>query len=300
MDVSVIIVNYNTKQLLYDCLKSIYTQTKEITFEVIVSDNGSVDGSIEMIKEKFPKVIIVENKENLGFGKANNIAAKNARGKYLFFLNSDTLLLNNAIKLFFDEAEACEEERILASWLLDINREIAISYGFFTTFYKHCFMELYTYFPGVLKLRRLFIRKKNRKCQKTSLRVDFVSGADLFISTNVFSRLKGFDPHIFMYYEDDDLCRRAAEIGCKSFIIESPEIVHLEGKSSNNSIKKMMIKEKSFLYYLKKYSSYKTFRIKTTMYNLFILLRFLTTQLTLSEKMDLYINTKKNIKELEK
>ena len=88
MDVSIIIVNYNTKNLTINCLSSIYEQTKDISFEIIVSDNGSTDGSIEMIKSNFTKVIVIENKENLGFGKANNRGLKVATGKYIFYLNN--------------------------------------------------------------------------------------------------------------------------------------------------------------------------------------------------------------------
>ena len=94
MDVSVIIVNYNTKVLTFNCLSSVFEMVKDIQFEVIVSDNGSTDGSIEMIKENFPQVILIENGENLGFGAANNRALKIAKGKYIFYLNSDTVLLN--------------------------------------------------------------------------------------------------------------------------------------------------------------------------------------------------------------
>ena len=104
-DVSIIIVNYNTKQLLADCLKSIYEQTNNIDFEVIVSDNGSVDGSIEMLKRDFSQVILIENNANLGFGAANNRGLEVAKGKYIFYLNSDTVLLNNAVKIFFDYLE---------------------------------------------------------------------------------------------------------------------------------------------------------------------------------------------------
>ena len=83
IDVSVIIVNYNTKELLKNCINSIYEKTENVSIEIIVSDNGSIDGSIEMLKDTFPDVILIENNENLGFGKANNIGAKNAHGKYL-------------------------------------------------------------------------------------------------------------------------------------------------------------------------------------------------------------------------
>ena len=102
MDVSIIIVNYNTKKLIKNCINSIYKHTKDVDFEIIVSDNGSVDGSVEMIKSEFPNVILIENNANLGFGAANNRGLKIAKGKYIFYLNSDTVLLNNAVKYFFD------------------------------------------------------------------------------------------------------------------------------------------------------------------------------------------------------
>ena len=93
MDVSIIIVNYNTKELTLQCLNSIFKQTIKIEYEIIVVDNASVDGSQKIIKEYYPKVILIENKENFGFGIANNIGAKYAQGKYLFFLNSDNITL---------------------------------------------------------------------------------------------------------------------------------------------------------------------------------------------------------------
>lgn len=84
MDVSIIIVNYNTKDLTCNCLKSVFEQTEDIDFEVIVSDNGSTDGSVEMIKTEFPQVVLIENRVNLGFGAANNRGLKLAKGKYIF------------------------------------------------------------------------------------------------------------------------------------------------------------------------------------------------------------------------
>src|SRR3989344_155939 len=97
MDLSVIIVNWNTKKLLEDCLLSIYKYTKGITFEVIVVDNGLSDGSQELVKEKFPKTKLILNKTNLGFTKANNQGIKVAKGKYILLLNSDTYLIENSL-----------------------------------------------------------------------------------------------------------------------------------------------------------------------------------------------------------
>ena len=112
MQVSIIIVNYNTKDFLKNCLDSIYKHTTDIKYEIIVSDNGSTDGSLEMLSADYPKVRVVVNGKNLGFGAANNRALDVAKGKYIFYLNSDTLLLNNAVKLFYDYFEAHENENL--------------------------------------------------------------------------------------------------------------------------------------------------------------------------------------------
>lgn len=109
MDVSVIIVNYNTKDLILNCIQSIYEKTKDLTFEIIVSDNDSKDDSIKQISSQFPEVKIIENKKNLGFGMANNEGFKIAQGKYVFCLNPDTILINNAIKFLYDFMEHNEE-----------------------------------------------------------------------------------------------------------------------------------------------------------------------------------------------
>ena len=123
MDVSIIIVNYNTKQLLADCLTTVFEKTRDIAFEVIIVDNASTDGSERYIKKRFPNMKSINSGENLGFGRANN----------LFFLNSDTLLLNNAIRIIFDYAESRQHEKIgtLGSWLLDKKGNPNNSFGFF-------------------------------------------------------------------------------------------------------------------------------------------------------------------------
>jgi GT2 family glycosyltransferase len=134
MCVSIIIVNYNTKELLHNCLISIYEQTKDIEFEVIVSDNGSVDGAIQMVQLEFPNVIIIKNNMNIGFGAANNKGLDIARGKYVFYLNSDTVLLNNAVKIFYDFWENYSEKDELGAIgcnLLDGNFETTHSAGSF-------------------------------------------------------------------------------------------------------------------------------------------------------------------------
>lgn len=231
MDVSIIIVNYNTKKLLFDCLTSLYDKTFNISFEVIVSDNGSQDGSIEMIQNYFPKVILIQNNDNLGFGAANNRGLIRATGKYIFYLNSDTILLNNAVKLFFDYFETYDDKiGALGCNLLSPDGKNVISYANFPVD-KNEYKYLIKCFFSSLGLKRLFYRfKKSRSISKYIGPVDYIIGADLFVRNNEDAK---FDERFFMYYEETDLQLNMEKKGLKRIIIEGPQIIHLEGGSSS-------------------------------------------------------------------
>lgn len=124
MDVSIIIVNWNTKDILKDCLESIFGQTKNIEFEVIVVDNASSDSSVAMVKNDFPGVRFIQNTENIGFAAANNQGMKIATGRYILLLNSDTIILGNAITKTLSFAD---ENPRAAETLVDIYRETLVS-----------------------------------------------------------------------------------------------------------------------------------------------------------------------------
>lgn len=228
MDVSIIIVSYNTRKLTRDCLISIYAQTTGIEFEVIVSDNGSADGSVEMIKTEFPEVLLVENNENLGFGAANNRASEVAKGKYLFFLNSDTILLNNAVKFFFDYWETSSNEKCigaLGTVLLDGELKPTHSGGKFPSYKSVCNRQILLMRSHFLRSVVKLLRLENlffRIVQKRDLRsascnnnksdysdVEYITGADLFMKNNSLAK---FDESFFLYYEETDLEFRLAPL----------------------------------------------------------------------------------------
>ena len=112
MDVSIIIVNYNTKELTAACINSIFQYTEGVEFEVILVDNASTDGSREFFR-KDTRIILIESEINLGFGRANNLGYEYSHGKYVFLLNSDTYLLNNAVKIFYDRMSVLLRRRLL-------------------------------------------------------------------------------------------------------------------------------------------------------------------------------------------
>lgn len=267
MQVSIIIVSYNTCRLLCDCLNSIYQQTKELDFEVIVVDNASKDDTCQVLELSYPQVRLIRSAENLGFGRANNLGVQYASGKYLLFLNSDTLFRNNAAKYFCNYMEAHEHEDIgaIGSWLLTKEGKVNHSYGIFPTPGR----ELKSYISAIGQKLSRRSRSENDILGIPLKWVDFVIGADLFMKKIVFEQIGMFDSAFFMYYEDTDLQYQMRKIGLKRGIITGPEIIHLEGVSSGGTKTGFVFKQSkiSLAIYLKKnYSSLKLFYYKLTLY----------------------------------
>lgn len=243
MDVSIIIVNYNTCGLTRNCLKSIFEQTKDLDFEVIVSDNGSTDGSIEMIKAEYPQVVLIENNANLGFGAANNRGLKIAKGKYIFYLNSDTVLLNNAVKFLYDYWENSQEESTIGALggnLLDKEEKITYSYGNFPKPAKEVILFIKRILVTYVKLILNCFNRQHTKNRATQIytvkngKVESVSGADLFVKNN---ELAFFDERFFLYYEETNLQWKMMQKGLDRIIISGPKIVHLCGGSDSKKKK---------------------------------------------------------------
>jgi GT2 family glycosyltransferase len=264
MQVSVIIVNYNTLNLTRQCIDSILYQTFGIDFEIILIDNNSQDGSKQFF-EKNPIIKYIYSEQNLGFGKANNLGYKYASGEYIFLLNSDTILLNNAIKCFYDIAERMPQNIACfgAKLLMRDGITQGISYGSFPSFKSVFNTALAIYFP--------FISASTTNLdQGSNFVVDYITGADLFIRRKVIDLYGLFDPDFFMYFEETEMQKRYLTYGYKSMIIDSPRIIHLEGHSiSKNLGSKRTLKGKRlyfegmFIYMKKKYSliGYVLFRI---------------------------------------
>lgn len=250
LDVSIIIVNYNTKELTRNCLRSVFDQTKDVDFEVIVSDNGSTDGSIEMIRAEFPQAILIENNANLGFGAANNRGLKIARGKYVFYLNSDTVLLNNAVKLFFDYWESSpEKDQIgaLGCVLQDEEGRAIHSGGKFPTYgnvYKSLFSRFLASY-GIKKENFGFIMRNDFDYTA----VEYITGADNFLLNNSDAC---FDERYFMYFEESDLQYQLKKKGKQILLLTEPKIIHLgAGSSEDKDIKvsKYNFSTKSAVFY---------------------------------------------------
>jgi GT2 family glycosyltransferase len=259
MDVSIIIVNFNTKELTQQCLASIFEHTKDIEYEVIVVDNASVDGSQNMIKKEFPNVLLIESSVNLGFGRGNNLGAERAQGSYLFFLNSDTLLVENSIKKmleFFINNEGRLKIGSLGCLLVDKDNNI----NGMGDELPMCRSEIQKYLNRLPVLRYFYPKRIDKyPLNDIFFEIGYVIGADLMISKNIFNSLGGFSPDFFMYYEESDLQARMRKSGLISGIYTQTQIIHLEDQSGTQikgyNNKKRIINHLSRNLYLKRNDS---------------------------------------------
>ncbi len=261
MDISVIIVNWNTKKLLEACLRSIVEKIGEIgkvgdfTYEVIIVDNGSEDGSQKMVKTKFPKVRLFENSQNLGFSKANNQGIKIAKGKYIFLLNSDTFFVENTLQKLIEHADKTENLGALGPMLLNEDKSPQQSVGFFPNlpqvFWWMSFIDDLP-FGSILRPYHVDHDSFYRNDQK----VDWITGAAMFIPKSVIEKVGLLDEKIFMYGEDVDWCYRIKNAGFKIFYSPTTKLVHIGRGSAKKVSKNAILGEyKGLIYFYKKHKS---------------------------------------------
>ena len=170
IDVSIILVNYNTKKMTADCIKSIRRHVVTCNYEIILIDNGSSDGSKELF-EQDTELTYIYNDENIGFGRANNIGIKKARGEYLFLLNTDTLLLNDVCSYFIEYERHNENHLVLGAFLIDGYGSPCASYGVFPSIMQELNIALNVYFSRIPFLKRI---KHDRSTLYSNLTLDAV------------------------------------------------------------------------------------------------------------------------------
>lgn len=229
-DVSIIIVNYNTLHVLQPCIDSIERHTSGVNYEIIVVDNGSTDGSHEALSHD-TRIKYLPTGENLGFGKANNYGLREATGKYIFFLNSDTLLLNNAIKMLLDFAEQYEGHLGALGCILEDRQGNAIhSHGPFPKMRDDFTKLLLTPLRKALHI----YHEASPALPDTWMKVDYVTGADLFVRRDVLDRCGAFHPAFFMYCEEAEMEYRFHRHGYDNILLRGPRIIHLEGEGGKD------------------------------------------------------------------
>lgn len=230
-DLSIIIVNWNSAAFLRKCLASIYAHSHGLSFETIVVDNASFDGCEEFIRQDFPTARFIQNKENLGFARANNLGFSHSKGRNLLFLNPDTEVKGRAIKTMLRCLEAKADAGIVGAKLLNSD------YSIQTT----CIRRFPTLLNQALEadsLRSLFPKsslwgaKPLFKNGNIPAPVEAISGACMMVRRSVFERAGRFDSNYFMYSEDVDLCYKISQAGWKIYYTPDATVIHHGGGSS--------------------------------------------------------------------
>ena len=258
--ISIVIVNWNTKDLLRKCLSSIFAQTKDLCYEIWVVDNDSCDGSREMVIADFPSVRLLINKKNVGFAKANNQAILLSSGRYVLLLNSDTEIIGDAICQMVSFMDQQKTVGIAGCRLLNEDgsfQRSARSYSSFLisiTFPSglHEFLHINLLKKQILRIAEIIFPSHVQHSKHDNVSFpDWIVGACMLIRREAFLKVGLLDENFFMYSEDEDLCYRMKQFGWKIAYIPTVSIFHYGGSSSNQNRNSMNIefwKSRIFLF----------------------------------------------------
>jgi N-acetylglucosaminyl-diphospho-decaprenol L-rhamnosyltransferase len=239
--VSIIVVSYNTREMTLACLRSVFEQTRDTAFELIVIDNASTDGSADAIEAEFAgRLRFVRSRENLGFARANNQLARLASGEFLLLLNPDTVVLRAAIDRLVAFARSRPDAGIWGGRTLFADGSLnATSCWSRQTLWSVLCRA--TGLSGVFRNSSLFNPEALGGWRRDSERdVDIVTGCFFLIRRDLWEKLGGFDPAFFMYGEEADLCLRARALGARPRVTPTAEIVHHGGASESVKAEKLV------------------------------------------------------------
>lgn len=281
-DVSVVIVNWNTRDYLLDCIESLLAETHEVRVEIIVSDNGSVDGSVGSLRERHPDVVVIQNCENLGFAKANNIGFRRAQGRYLCLVNTDVIALDGVLDKLVAHMDANPDIGLLCPQTL--TRELAVR--------QNCrkFPTLQNAAADYLMLRRLF--PGNPRFEGRTLRMEtynsthdaeVLSGCFLMVRREAYDKVGGLDEAFFFYGEDTDWCRRFHDAGWRNVYKADARAIHFGGGSTKAyPTKYYLTMEKADLIYWQKHhdrAEQLTYQLIKTIYHFVCILGWIPIHL---------------------
>jgi len=258
LELSIVIVNWNTRDMLRECLLSLFAACHRWPkFEIIVVDNASSDDSVAMVRADFPEVILVENKTNLGFGGGNNVGFARSTGKIIATINSDTQVLSDALEVICAYFASNEKTGAVAPKLLNTDGSVQLSCrrfpGFMTALFNR-YSLLTRLFPNNAWSRDYLMSDCGHE---SSMDVDWVSGAALFVRREVYDSLGGFDEDYFMYSEDVDWCYRIHRAGWRVAYVPEAALIHHIGTSTGHAPFRMVWQRhrSMWLFYRKHYSA---------------------------------------------
>lgn len=244
LDLTVIIVSWNTSGLLSQCLDSLYKTGSRFTFEVIVVDNGSSDDSIGMMEKQFPEVILVKNDQNLGFARANNQGLAMGKGRYFLLLNSDTVVLPGALDTLVQIADQYPTVGIVGPKLLNMDGSLQKSWSSFPSFLSELVGQNFRVRTPVTNIPNTF-------------EVDWIMGACMLVRSQVIRDVGKMDEDYFFYSEETDWCFRIKKKNWKIWYITNAEIYHLGGGSAKRSsvIQLVRLYQGKLLYFKKNHGN---------------------------------------------
>jgi GT2 family glycosyltransferase/lipopolysaccharide/colanic/teichoic acid biosynthesis glycosyltransferase len=235
MDLSVIIVNYNVRQFLENALASIARAMEGLEGEIFVVDNASDDGSVEMVRSSFPEVCLIENRDNVGFARANNMALAQARGRFLLLINPDTVVQEDTFRVMLKFFEEHPDAGLAGCKILNPDGSIQLPC-------RRSFPTPWVAFTKVFGLAALFPRSRifgrynlTYLSPDETYPVDAVSGSFMMLRREAFDKVGGLDEDFFMYGEDLDWCYRVQQAGFRVYYVHGTKIIHFKGESTRRS-----------------------------------------------------------------
>ena len=232
MDISVVIVNYNVQYFLEQCILSVQAASKNNTTEIIVVDNNSTDESCKLLIEKYPNVVLIQNKENVGFSKANNQGVKIAKGDYVLILNPDTIIAEDTLDKIYNYAITKQNLGVLGVKLIDGSGKFAPESKRGIPTPNASFNKLF----GISSKRTGKYYATHLEENESGI-IKVASGAFMFIKRTVFNEVKGFNEAYFMYGEDIDLSMKLLNNGYQNYYFADTQIIHFKGESTTKDVK---------------------------------------------------------------
>ena len=252
---SIILVGWNNKAYLDPCLKSLYEGGLKRSFDVVVVDNGSTDGSQEMLREKFPEVSIIQNEKNEGLGKASNQGIEATNGKYILLLNNDTIVNGSSFDAMVDFLEQNPKAGGVGGKLLNPDGTIQAGYNFFSSLYEEFFVAtrlgelIRTGYPAIMNADEI-------------KSVDWMGSACLMLRRSALDEVGLLDEGYFIYGDEADLQYRLKKAGWEIYFLPHATTIHYGGRSMDRWRRRKMVYRGKLLFYRKHYGSLKTFILR--------------------------------------
>ena len=247
MEISVVIVNWNTKKLLLDCLASVFETVNNIPKEIWVVDNASSDGSVEAVRKKYPSVHIIQNQKNMGFAAANNQAFSKIQGRYALLLNTDTVLKEGAVETIYNFMKHNPYVGMACGQLLNRDGSRQNSFANFPSVTSLLFGET---------MVQLFAPKRypsKRLANSCPMEIDSCIGACMMVRREAMEAVGWLDESFFFFFEETDWARRMKRAGWKVYLVPSARIFHLQGQSVGHNIRSRVLFYRSRYIYFKKW-----------------------------------------------